>query len=666
MSTAGPRTKPGEADEDAEKALVAQLRANRNTGAVAKARLTTDERVLARITDGIYRQPSSALRELISNAYDADATEVVIETDAPRFTKITVRDNGHGMTEQALSRLIYHIGGSSKRTTIGKDFGTTSADDANLSPKGRRLIGKIGIGLFSVSQLTAHFQVITKVRGTDYRLFADVVLNRYREDADDGAGDGTFETGSVEITHQPAADTSTQQTEIILLDLHPRARDILRSGEVWRRVDERQQEGAAAEDQDASPPTFHVGYLSKEPEAGDGPELFKFRHDPNLPWAAADGPREKFLKLCDQIAARAGDTTARPDLAKTLDSYLSTVWSLSLAAPVEYRGKHPFDLSTEDRVRYFRLTGYTGRAEEVSLKPGQTVREAMGLSEGAADPAGGFAAFIDGVQLLRPITFAYAASPTDQIRSPLMFVGSYAPDLSKIPSTMRGGDLSFEAYLFWNPRIVPKQNNGAMVRINNASGAPFDDTFLRYQVSEQTRLRQITSEIFVTEGLDAALNIDRESFNYGHPHLQLLTRWLHGSLRQLANTQKDLSQRIRDRQRDEKAKFRSSELERLAESTWDTFRKSGGSPPTVEIVASEAEAEKQRGSGALALNASQIPAVMASNARGQAGTQEQRHSQLKALAAVLDAFSLLEDMHYERQHQLMNAILSIFYDDAQG
>ena len=32
----------------------------------------------------------------------------------------------------------------------------------SLSPGGRRLIGKIGIGLFSVSQLTRHFQIITK------------------------------------------------------------------------------------------------------------------------------------------------------------------------------------------------------------------------------------------------------------------------------------------------------------------------------------------------------------------------------------------------------------------------------------------------------------------------------------------------------------------------
>ena len=38
--------------------------------------LRTDERVIARVTDGIYRQPGSAIRELVSNAYDADATRV--------------------------------------------------------------------------------------------------------------------------------------------------------------------------------------------------------------------------------------------------------------------------------------------------------------------------------------------------------------------------------------------------------------------------------------------------------------------------------------------------------------------------------------------------------------------------------------------------------------
>ena len=49
---------------------------------------------IGRITDGIYRQPASALRELITNAYDADATNVYVETDWPRFSRISVRDDG--------------------------------------------------------------------------------------------------------------------------------------------------------------------------------------------------------------------------------------------------------------------------------------------------------------------------------------------------------------------------------------------------------------------------------------------------------------------------------------------------------------------------------------------------------------------------------------------
>lgn len=114
------------------------MKSSRVTGQPAEAVLRTDDRVLARITDGIYRQPSSALRELISNAYDADATEVYVDTDAPRFSRIVIRDNGRGMDEEALSRLIHHIGGSSKRTNRGKEIGTTSGTDPSRSPSGRR------------------------------------------------------------------------------------------------------------------------------------------------------------------------------------------------------------------------------------------------------------------------------------------------------------------------------------------------------------------------------------------------------------------------------------------------------------------------------------------------------------------------------------------------
>lgn len=75
----------------------------RSTGdAPAQTKLRTDERVLARVTDGIYRQPGSAIRELLSNAYDADATRVVIRTDRPRFQTITVEDDGRGMSPETV------------------------------------------------------------------------------------------------------------------------------------------------------------------------------------------------------------------------------------------------------------------------------------------------------------------------------------------------------------------------------------------------------------------------------------------------------------------------------------------------------------------------------------------------------------------------------------
>lgn len=165
-----------------ELGLVASIRASHGTENIVQTTLRTDERVIARVTDGIYRQPGSALRELISNAYDADATRVVINTDAPRFERISVEDDGHGMGPEALAHMLLHIGGSAKRSEAGPGLGVTASHNPMCSPSGRRLIGKIGIGLFSVSQLTHTFQIITKVKDDDHRTVATVALRQYADE----------------------------------------------------------------------------------------------------------------------------------------------------------------------------------------------------------------------------------------------------------------------------------------------------------------------------------------------------------------------------------------------------------------------------------------------------------------------------------------------------
>ena len=257
-----PRERGSRAMNDEEK-LVNKINANLDSGKISEAKLTTDDRVLARITDGIYRQPASALRELIANAYDADASTVYIQTDFPKFSRISVRDDGNGLTVEGLANLIHHIGGSPKRTRAGIDLGVVSKNDPSLSPGGRRLIGKIGIGLFSVAQLTRHFQIITKTKGSKHRVVAEVMLKTYTEDdlATMTKQDHvTFETGTVRIKAFPAEKKEAHGTEIILLDLRKQTKELLQSRDTWLRVDAGRNPDQLGGDQ--RPPTYHIGRMA--------------------------------------------------------------------------------------------------------------------------------------------------------------------------------------------------------------------------------------------------------------------------------------------------------------------------------------------------------------------------------------------------------------------
>ena len=164
-----------------EENLVSRIETSANTGEPVETNLATSDRIIARVTDGIYREPWAAFRELVINAYDADATRVIVDTGAPDFKQVVVRDNGNGMSARSVAHILRSIGGSSKRTKAGVGFNTVSQDDSETSPAGRPLIGKIGIGLFAIAQLTQHFQIITKSAGDNKRISATVRLKTHDE-----------------------------------------------------------------------------------------------------------------------------------------------------------------------------------------------------------------------------------------------------------------------------------------------------------------------------------------------------------------------------------------------------------------------------------------------------------------------------------------------------
>ena len=645
-----------------ELGLVASIRASQGAEDIVQTTLKTDERVIARVTDGIYRQPGSAIRELISNAYDADASRVVIKTDAPRFERISVEDDGHGMEPEALAHLLLHIGGSAKRNAAGPGLGITAANDPMCSPNGRRLIGKIGIGLFSVSQLTHTFQIITKVKGDAHRTVATVALRQYADEelaAAEGS-DKKFESGKVNIWREKAADTEAHGTTIILTSIRPQARDTLRSREIWSAIEQNESQSTTEERQAIEPPRFHIGRVD-----ASGQILKRTAgHVWALPWEKGDAPADAFRKLVQSVWDEVEQSTPNPQLDRIFDYYLRMVWQLSLAVPLPYVEGHLFDMDLEGWADAFMLSNQPkGSAQRLSLQSGSPLRNIADLH----DPVGfigKFDVFFDDLKLFRPIKFKGLPATNNALKAPLAFIGKCREEFPKLPRELSGGPLAFEAYLFWTPKVAPTEHQGSLVRIHGSSGTLFDPTFMRYQVSELTRLRQITCEIFVSEGLDSALNIDRESFNNAHPHSVYITKWLHSALRQLASAQKRLASEVREHSRDESKDAAVSEIQRVASDVWRIETDDpGGSPPSIELSLT---GSKSASAGeAYVYSRSAVVPVREGSRTSKAKAQDAiLEEKLKAIAQVLASFGLLDAVPKRKQEKLLKAIYEIL--DAPG
>jgi hypothetical protein len=637
-----------------EQDLVQRIQSSKNNEQVISTVLKTDERVIARVTDGIYRQPGSALRELITNAYDADATRVVIKTDAPRFERISVEDNGLGMTPEALAHMLFHIGGSAKRQYVGQELGIANSENPLYSPSGRKLIGKIGIGIFSVAQLTHTFQIITKTKGDNHRTIATVALKQYSDDIidTDGKKQEQYESGKVKIWREKAKDIDAHGTTIVLTNIRPQARDTLRSKDIWSTIEQSHHTNPNDEHQDIEPPKFHIGRVDST-----GNLLAKSKGQfSNIPWALSDSPDEAFKKLVNCVWDELLESNPNPRLDKLFDYYLQMVWQLSLSIPLPYVEGHLFDLDLSGWADGFKISNEPkGSAEHIKLVKGQPIRNILDLKEGQDKDK--FEVLFDDLLLSRPIKFQNLPMSGHAVKNPLVFFGKCREEFKKFSQELSGGPLEFEAYLFWTPKIAPTEHRGSLIRINGASGTGFDPSFMRYQVSEQTRLRQITCEIFIRQGLDSALNIDRESFNYAHPHAVYLTRWLHSALRQLATAQKRIASEIRNTSRGTIKEQALSNLQNIAIKTWKTENKDEDSlPPSITIDDSPVQQPKLIGDADITFNRSAITPKESKLGKAQKQIIDEK---IKAIAQILASFGLLDNLSKNKQERLLKAIYQI-------
>lgn len=655
--------------EQNEELIIANLKA----GKAQETKLETDDRVLARVTDGIYRLPGSALRELISNAYDADAENVIINTDVPRFNSMTIRDDGNGMSIDTLVNMIRHIGGSAKRTQKGKQLNVTDENDATLTPiKKRKIIGKIGIGLFSVAQLTRDFEIITKQKGSDHYTRAKVELFNYSESipvAENSDRGKSFQTGNVKIWTEKAENIDAHGTDIILHNIKQSAKDQLRSVDIWSQTEnetDNDNDDLFVDQKDSSKailPDFHVGYLSDDK---DGINVYNEMHfrAPVLPWNEETASSEKFHLLYNAILDKTKNAVS-PKLGQILDNYLNMIWTLGLSIPLQYIEKHPFSLTTKEINNIFIINN--NKKGQVKTLP-EDVTSTMPIGDyfnfTSHKRKYDFNVVVDGIKLYRPLKFTDLPESKAMIKKPILFIGKFSPNLSSMNVLDSAGDLEIEAYLLWSPKVSPRDHNGSLIRIHDASGIMFDETFMKHQVAEHTIKSQLTVEIFVNKGLDSALNIDRESFNIAHPHYQIVMRWLHSAIRQVVNKYKQLKKDVKIFN-DEffKDEFTKS-LSDIVKRSYVKNKKDPNEISNLVIVkdkSSSTVSQLNNDDNELdnfIISESKIKSVFSINGKTNP-KQNKLISRSEAILQVLDSYNLLDYLTLDKQEQLVIDLIEL-------
>jgi hypothetical protein len=165
--------------------------------------ITVDKNIVSLLSKFTYeRSFPYALREVVSNAYDADATTARIDIDL-NASRVVIHDNGSGMTRSEFDFYL-RIAGQAR----GK----------RETPKfGRKRIGQFGVGFLAILPFCESLQIKSTTENSEELLTADIPAWKFFKR--DGK---TADVGEIEVTGEVtrSAKFKTQHfTQITLVKL---------------------------------------------------------------------------------------------------------------------------------------------------------------------------------------------------------------------------------------------------------------------------------------------------------------------------------------------------------------------------------------------------------------------------------------------------------------
>lgn len=402
-------------------------------------------RVIADLSQGLYRSPADAFKELVSNAYDADSPTVEINFSKD-FSKIIVRDFGKGMSIDDFVETMETIGGSSKRAadTESKEF----------TKSGRKIVGKIGIGLLSVSQIAKSLEIESTIEGSDIGFRANIQFDQFASEearkikiTELWEKDNQIEIGRYYITKIKGVNRKEHFTTLKLFGI--------------KRV--------------------LINNLLKEKEPDGYVRMLGGRFDT---------VEELFKWMRKEFVTKTA-----------LHEYDRIIWELCALCPVPYL-ENPLRVSyqVENSSTTSDFRNFANRVNKETnfelIVDGITCYKPMKMPN----------------RLDKRYSLFFNLLFMNGLNDRSINYLDYNKDNKLVQKK-----LNVNGYIYFQrPKIWPPELQGILVRVRHVAVGLYDSTFLTYRRHEGFKFSQVTGEIYIDE-LDEALNIDRSSFRETEP-----------------------------------------------------------------------------------------------------------------------------------------------------
>jgi hypothetical protein len=207
--------------------------------------------------------------------------------------------------------------------------------------------------------------------------------------------------------------------------------------------------------------------------------------------------------------------------------------------------------------------------------------------------------------------------------------------------------LKIKGYIYGqNRQILPPQMRGMIVRVKNTAIGEIDPDFWDYPYPEKLFIPWVFAEVYVEDGLEEAMNINRSSFVVTHPHYRKLRNYIHKKLHE------DVFTKFRSRyvERKEAAKL-ISEIQRqtkIREYLRTTFNRD------IRVILSEEPTE--------------LPVSL--NAKENEITINPKHPLLKKLSKkgkpTIEDILILFEASYQRSQGDLEKMRELFFDSLES